>query len=135
MFYFFHATSIKSFKNILKSKYIQASIHLDTKYLKTTYPLKYVFTNIYEDGLPLEPDEKQGLGEITIIIDPIILKYKLCYFNLGWQGDIDNSIIMNYHVDEVLDLVKANYKYPFILTHETLFRNRISTKFIIGINM
>jgi hypothetical protein len=96
---------------------------------------EFIFTNIYIDGLTLRDDEKMGIGEITFIIDPLILKYKICYVNpFGWFGYIyDKTIIMNNNIDLVLDLVKKNYKYPLVTSNEALFKKRISTKFIIGI--
>nr|AEX63339.1 hypothetical protein mv_L1137 [Moumouvirus Monve] len=134
MLYFFHGASYESFKNIIKTKYIYASLYIDQKYLRSAYPLKYVFTNIYVDNLPLREDEKAGFGAITFIIDPIILKYRTCYFNIGWDGDINkNTIIMNNNVDEVLDIIRNRYRYPYITTHEALFRKRISIKFVTGV--
>lgn len=126
MYYFFHSTTLESFENILKTGYIFASFYLDykqKKYIRMNPDSKYVFTNIYVDGLPLKKDEKAGLGRITFIIDPIILKYKKCYFNKGWFADVkENSILMNDNVDYVLNYLQHNYRYPYILTHEALFK-------------
>lgn len=137
MFYFFHATDFENFKNILKTKYIYASFYLPQKTTRIggQSVSKFVFTNIYVDGLPLHKDEKAGIGPITFIIDPLILQYKTCYFNPeSWYGDIyEKTIIMNYNISLVLDLVKINYRYPLILSHEALFKKRISMKFVIGI--
>lgn len=139
MFYFFHGTSLKSFKNILKTKYIYASKYIDEKNLEYVPPDKcylheYVFTNIYVDDLPLRKDETKGYRIITLIIDPIILKYQTCYFNDNWSSDIDDhTIIMNDNINKVLDIVKNNYSYPYIMTHEALFKKRISMKFVTGI--
>jgi hypothetical protein len=138
MFYFFHATTIENFKNIIESGYIYSSkyspfeVYGMTTETKTS---KYVFANIYVDGLPLKEDEKMGIGKITLIIDPIILKYKICYVNpFGWYGnEYDKTIIMNNNVDLVLALIKKNYKYPLVTSHEALFKKKISAKFIIGI--
>lgn len=131
MFYFFHGTTMKSLKNILKTGYILPSSNLESKYLRTAYPLKYIYTNIYTNGIPLKKDQTTGFGQITLIISPEILNYKTCYFNIGWMADINkNTIIMNNNIDRVLKLLKINYKYPYILTHEALFKEKISVKFV-----
>ena len=93
---------------------------------------KYVFTNIYVDHLPLKYDEMAGLGQIALIIDPIILKYKKCYVNFGWSGNInEHTLIMNdVNLGFILNCLETNYKYPYILTHEALFKKKISIKFI-----
>lgn len=136
MYYFFHGTSFESFKNIIKTKYILASFYLkknQKKYIRMNNKSKFVFTNIYVDGLPLQSSEKGGLGSITFIINPVILKYKKCYFNNGWLANIDNSIIINNNIDNVIEYLKHNYKYPYIMTHEALFEKSISMNFVIGI--
>ena len=136
MYYFFHGTSLESFINILKNSKIFASYYLpdsDKKYIRMNNESKYVFTNIYVDGLPLKSDEKAGLGRITLIIDPIILKYRICYFNYGWVGDNNNSLLFNDNVDTIIDYLLNNYQYPYILTHEVLFKKYIPMQFIIGI--
>jgi hypothetical protein len=137
MFYFFHGTSLESFKNILKMGYINASIYFnpkEKKYLKSAHELKYVFTNIYIDGIPLREDEKGGFGEITFIITPFILIDKIAFFNKSWVGNInENTIIMNDNFDYIIDYLKKNYKYPYILTHEVLFKKRISMDYVIVI--
>ncbi|AUL78414.3 hypothetical protein QJ856_gp0403 [Tupanvirus deep ocean] len=137
MFYFIHATNFDNFKSILKSKHIYAPYYspFKIKGMSAEAKSKFVFTNIFTDGLTLREDEKAGIGEITFIIDPLILKYKVCYVNpYGWYGYIyDKTIIMNKNVDLVLDLVKQNYRYPLVTSNEALFRKSISTKFIIGV--
>jgi len=141
MYYFVHGTLLRSVKNILKTGYIYAAYYLkDRKYIVTTQThetdSKYVFTNIYDDLLlkSLKPDETMAFGQITFIIDPIILEHKICYFNPGLVSVVNkDSIVMNKNVPHVLSLVKKNYKYPFILTQEALFYKRISMKYVIGI--
>lgn len=136
MYYFFHATDNERFINILKKEYIYASKYLPKKYLRLSgrNAHEYVYTNIFIGGLPLRADEKAGIGSITLIIDPLILKYKVAYFNKGWNAKIKkDTIIMNDNVIEVLNYLKNNYSYPYILTHEVLFKKRISIKFVIGI--
>ena len=93
----------------------------------------YVYTNVYVDGLPLDDREYAGLGEVTLIIDPLVLKYHTCYFNKGWNAHTDDSIIMNDNVDTVLEYITDSYEFPFILRNEALFKKSISAKFIIGI--
>ncbi|XWV26666.1 hypothetical protein QJ857_gp0394 [Tupanvirus soda lake] len=137
MFYFTHATTIDNFKKIISSKYIYAPYYAPFKVQGLSYiaDSKFIFTNIFVDGLKLREDEKAGIGKITFIIDPLILKYKVCYVNpYGWYGYIyDKTIIMNNNIELVLDLVKQNYRYPLVTSNEALFRKSISTKFIIGI--
>lgn len=136
MFYFIHGTSYQNFKKILKKEYIYASYYLPNKQTRLGGQItsKFIYTNIFVDNLPLNKDEKSGFGEITFIIDPIILKYKTCYFNPGWYGNInENTIIMNHNIRLVLDLVKQNYRYPLVTSHEAMFRKKISTMFVIGI--
>lgn len=134
MFYFFHGTSLKSFEKILDIGYIWASAYLDKEDVRMCCDSKYVFTNIYVCDLCLTLDEKAGLGKVTILIDSIILKYKLCYFNRGWFGETnEKTIILNNHMKSVIKFLQKSCKYPYILSHEALFKKRISIKFIIGI--
>lgn len=136
MFYFVHATTFCAFESVLKEGKIIASYYLPSNlktFIRMNSETKYVHTNIYVQGLQLEEDEKQGIGEITIIIDPSILKYKICYFNKGWIANTDKSIIMNGNEKEVLGYIIKNQKYPFVLQHEALFKKNIPTEFIMGI--
>lgn len=136
MFYFIHATSLNNFEKILKTGFIYASFFLPSQKTLLSGPVlsKYVFTNIYTDDLPLTKEEYAGIGEVTLIIDPIILKYKKCYFNIGWNGSVDDTtIIMNDNIDYVLDIVHSHYQYPFVITHEALFKKRININFVIGV--
>lgn len=136
MFYFFYGTDLESFKNIIRMKNIYASYYLQNKFKKYIRMIvsKYIFTNIYIDGLPLNDNENKGLGKITFIIDPNILDYKKCYFNKGWISDInDKTIVMNNNINYVINYLKTHYTYPYILTHEALFKKNISICFIIGI--
>lgn len=137
MFYFSHSTNFNNFRKIIRSSYIYAPYYAPYQLRGlsiTTKNSKYIFTNLFVNDLPLKDDEKKGFGEVSIIIDPVILKYKICYFNPGWTGGIDSkTIIMNNNIDFVLDLAKKNYRYPYLLANEALFNKKISTKFIIGI--
>lgn len=137
MFYFFHGTSMEAFENILKEKYMYSSKYLNKvapKYVRTNIDIDYVFTNIYTNDIPLKEDEKSGFGPITLIIDPIILKYKKCYLNEYWVGDINSrTIIMNNNIPLVLNKVKELYRYPLVTTHEALFKNRISMRYVTGV--
>lgn len=137
MYYFFHGTTFESFKQIIKHKHIYASFYLPhklKKFIRMSPDTKYVYTNIFMEGLPLRDDERAGHGEITFIIDPLILKYKTGYLNKsGWAYSIDNSIIINDNIDYALQYIKEHYKYPHVFTHEVLFKKSISIKFIIGI--
>ncbi|XWV26664.1 hypothetical protein QJ857_gp0396 [Tupanvirus soda lake] len=137
MFYFIHATTIDNFKKIISSKYIYAPYYAPFKVQGLSYVAytKFVFTNLFLNEFPLREDEHAGTGQITLIIDPLILKYKKCYVNpYGWVGGIyDRTIVMNNNVDLVLDLVKKNYRFPLVTSNEALFRKNISTKFIIGV--
>lgn len=134
MYYFFHGTTVTAFKNILKDGYIYASKYLNQEQIRMISNSKFIFTNIYIDGLPLQSDEKMGLGEVTLLIDPIILKYKKCYVNFGWLSNIKDAIVFNDTTEEyILNKIKNNYQYPYILTHEALFKKRISMDFVIGI--
>lgn len=122
IYYFFHGTTFKSFKNILKTGYIYASYYLknkESKYVRIIPDSMYVFTNIYTSEVPLMGNEKGGLGEITLLINPIILKYKSCYVNYGWLSDVnEKSILMNDNINKILETLPKIYKYPYILTHE-----------------
>jgi len=40
---------------------------------------------------------------------------------------------MNSHIDHVVDLITKIYKYPHILTHEALFKQRISMRYVTAI--
>jgi len=53
------------------SKYLKES---DKHYIRMNPDSEYVFTNIYTDTIKLDPNELLGLGEISLVIDPIILK-------------------------------------------------------------
>lgn len=136
MFYFIHATTMDNFKKILESGYIYAPKYAPFEIQGLSgiqSDSDFVFTNVFTDGLHLKWDEKMGIGRVTIIIDPLILKYKICFFNPQWYGYLyKETIIMNDNVDEVLNLVKKNYRYPFVTSHEALFWKSISIKFMIG---
>lgn len=136
-FYFTHSTDFNQFKKILKTNYIYASYYLPKNSSRFCGPniSKYVFTNIYVNNLPLRDDDKFGIGPIIFIIDPLILKYRICYLNFGWLGDIykNKTIILNDNIDYAIKYLQTNYKYPYVLTNETLFKKRISLKFFIGI--
>jgi hypothetical protein len=93
-----------------------------------------VYTNIYDDELPLEPREYMGWGQIAFIIDPVILNYKSAWYNEGNRAGINkDSIYMNDNVEYVLSEVRKNYDFPFFLTQEVLFNRRISMRYVIGI--
>jgi hypothetical protein len=129
MYYFFHGTSLDSFENILKENNIFASYYLgkkQKKYIRMNPESKYVFTNIYVNGLPLRKDEKAGFGRITFIIDPIVLKYVKCYFNDGWYGNVNkNSILMNYkNIDYILEHLKKIIVI-LIFSHMKLYLKKI----------
>lgn len=136
MFYFTHGTTFCAFASILKTGRLTASYYLPghlKSYIRMNEGTKYVHVNIYVDGLPLEDDERGSLGEVTLIIDPLVLKYHTCYANKGWETHADNSIIMNDNIDIVLKQVLDNYKHPHATNNEALFKKSISAKFIIGI--
>lgn len=136
MFYFFHGTTFCAFASILETGRLIASHYLPSSlksHIRINPETKYIYTNIYVDGLPLDDREYAGYGEVTLIIDPLVLKYHTCYFNKGWAKHTDNSIIMNDNVDTVLEYVTSSYKFPLITQHEALFERSISAKFIIGI--
>ena len=138
MFYFFHGSSLESFQNICKMGYIYGTAYLSEedqkKYVRGTSSLAHVYTNIFIDDMVLDERETGGFGSITFLIDPIILWYKKCYFNVEWGGGVhEKSILMNKHIPEVLDLVRKAYRYPHITSHEALFNKRISMKYVWGI--
>ena len=139
MFYFFHGTTLEAFASILQYGRIFAPNELPD-YLKHHVRMRgdpgYVFTNIYADCIKdqLQPDEKAGLGVVTIIIDPLILKYHKCYFNKFWRAGVnDESIVMNNNVEIVLGYLCSHYRYPYITTHEVLFKGSISSHYITGV--
>jgi hypothetical protein len=135
MFYFIHGTRISSFGKILKDRYIYGSHYIDKKYVAClNADFKYVFTNVYDDELPLTAKESIGWGQIAFIIDPVILNYKSAWYNDGLGGCIDkDSIYMNDNVEYVLSEIRKNYTFPFLLTQEVLFNRRISMRYVIGI--
>ncbi|CAH6420534.1 Hypothetical protein MVR_LOCUS155 [uncultured virus] len=106
-----------------------------------------IYTDCIKDKLG--PDEKQGLGPVTIIIHPLILKYRACYFNKGWNAGVgENSIAMNDNVDVVLDYIcnscrytwadtghpaASNSLYPYLLTHEALIKGPIPIAFVSAV--
>ncbi len=128
MFYFAHSTNFDNFRKIIESRYIYAPYYapyelhgLSSKVNRS----KYIFTNIFLNDLPLKDDERKGFGDISIIINPNILKYKTCYFNVGWYGHVyDKTIIMNDNIQLVLDLARKNYRYPYLLANEALFKKK-----------
>lgn len=133
MYYFFHGTTLESFCNIMRTGMIVAPYYMskaEKKYIRMNPTSKYIFTNIYVDDLPLKSDETAGVGRITLIIDPTILKHKTCYFNYGWLADTDSSIIFNDNISTITTWLCNNYKYPYILTHEALFKKSISLKYV-----
>lgn len=151
MFYFYHGTSLEAFASILKTKRIYGALNLPThlkQYIRMGGDTNYVFTNIYADCIKdkLGPDEKQGLGPVTIIIDPLVLKYRACYFNKGWRAGVnDTSIAMNDNIDAVLDYICNSCRYtwadtglpngsdslyPYLATHEALIKGPIPIAFV-----
>lgn len=138
MFYFYHGTTINHLIEILSSKYIRASNINDPKFGRFLTNSKYIFCNVINDEVIdtlQDIDELIGLGEISIIIDPLILKYKNAYFNFGWSKEpTKKSILLNSdNIDSTIKKVIKQYRYPYILTHEVLFKDKINNKFIIGI--
>lgn len=139
MFYFYHGTNIDNLKNILDSGYIYSSNQLDEKYIRIIPDSQYIYCNII-GGTIIDKfkkiDELIGLGEISIIIDPIILNYKTGYLNFGWSKEQNNkSIKLNKKskIDDVINKLINIYRYPYVMTHEVLFKNKINNKFIVGI--
>jgi hypothetical protein len=134
MYYFTHSCNLESFENILKTGDILASKYLDPKYIRMT-EFNYVFTNIYVDGLPLRADETAGLGRVTFIIDPDIIKYFKCYFNRGWHGGVNsNTIVMNCKNDyKIVRYLQKHYSYPYIMSHEALFKVGIPLELVMGV--
>ena len=151
MFYFYHGTTLEAFASILQTKHIYGALNLPTDlkhHIRMGGDTNYVFTNIYADCIKdkLGPDERQGLGDVTIIIDPLVLKYRACYFNKGWRAGVDEtSIAMNDNVDTVLDYICNNCRrtytemgfpivsdrlYPYLATHEALIKGPIPIAFV-----
>lgn len=133
MFYFSHSTNFNNFLKIIRSSYIYAPYYAPYQLRGlsiTTKNSKYIFTNLFVNDLPLKDDDKKGFGEVSIIIDPVILKYKICYFNPGWTGGIDSkTIIMNNNIDFVLDLAK---KITDILIY-WLMKHCLIKKFLLNL--
>ena len=138
MFYFYHGTNIDSLDNILKKRYIYPSNMIDKKYTKVLPGSKYIFFNIINNNIIdtfENRDELIALGEITIIIDPLVLKYKKAILNFNWSKEpTPKSLVLNdTDIDNVFDKLISIYKYPYIMTHEVIFTDSINIKFIIGI--
>src|SRR5690606_37352379 len=79
-------------------------------------------------------DRTGALGEISIIIDPLIAKYHLVYFNPGWHGELTNSSIrITEKTMCEIHTYLCNKKGHYFNTHEALIKGDVSIKYVIGL--
>ena len=118
--YFYHGTT---YTNLTKTS--------NYRFSKTPY----IYANIFPCKNRLTRDDKTGgLGEITILIDPTIIK-RGAYFNSGWVGDVtDKSIkLTSKNIVKIQKRLCQTNGNPYIMTHEVLIDKDVPSVFIIGI--
>ena len=145
-YYFYHGAQFDAFEQILKEKYIYSRKYTCEKFhrcgeIDENMIFTQLMTNeIIDDGKLQEKyfNKLAGFGQITILLDPLILKYKNAKYIDFWSGGlIKYSIELNQtninDIGKKLHTKLLDFKEIHFYSHEIIFFDKISTKFIIGL--